>query len=55
MIVPGEAEAGSAGRQPPNKRFKLTGAHKWAELRCLAGGHDRGLNLLAPARVAPAA
>ncbi len=26
MILPGEAEVGSAGRQPPNKRLKLAGA-----------------------------
>src|SRR5213079_1124646 len=27
MTVPGEAEVSSAGRQPPNMRLKLPGAH----------------------------
>ena len=39
----------------PNKRLKLPGANEWAELRCLAGGHDQRLKLLAPVGVAPAA
>ncbi len=44
-----------AVRPPSNKRLKLSGANEWAELRCLTGGHDQRLNLLAPAGVAPAA
>ena len=39
----------------PNERLKLAGANEWAELRCLAGGHDQRLKLLALAGVPPAA
>jgi len=28
MTLPGEAEVSSAGRQPPNMRLKLPGAHE---------------------------
>ena len=42
-------------RARPNKRLKLAGATVWAELRCLAGGDNQRLKLLALAGVAPAA